>query len=155
MRLPRVRFSVRGLMVVVAVVALSISAVQMGRHRRSRLAEVAALQDRLDNHFRYFRARAEEDLRDLEAVNIQDLVKNEKFWPSEEAARDDIMLSVHQKRRHMAWYDKTIARCQRDIDLWQRLADRPWVPLPADIWMTLYLEDAFPPDDPDETTSPD
>ena len=104
MRLPRVRFTVRRMMVAVPVVALTIAAIQMWQRRS------------------FCRDQAERWTTHAEALRIQaGAILTNSLSPPEEIERDVDLLNRHRERaeHQRRWY--------------ARAASYPWLPIPEDL----------------------
>jgi hypothetical protein len=104
MRLPRVRFTVRRLMVAVAIVALTIAAIQMGQRRS------------------FCREQAERWDTNAEVLRIQaGAILTNSLSPLEEIEREVDLLNRHRER------------AERQRHRFARAASYPWLPIPEDL----------------------
>ena len=104
MRAPRVRFTVRRMTIVIAGVALTIAAIQMGQRRS------------------FCRDQAERWATNAELLHIQaGAILTNSLSPPEEIQRDVDLLNRHRER----------AEHQRRR--YARAASYPWLPIPEDL----------------------
>lgn len=121
MRLTRFRFSIRGFMVALALATVltagGVQALRWGRLRADYLQQVAYHRGMLED--------AEELLAEAEAVSTDPDEQALLARLPEERAKWDSL--VDQNRRRIQLLTAAVRR-------WQRLADRPWEPRPADLY---------------------
>jgi hypothetical protein len=144
MRLPRVQWTVRWIMVAVAVVSLSFSLDQTWRRYRFCYAHVSDLTEKIQNMLTLLKNEGTGDVLGAEEMLAEEVARPGSTAQGADEWRKDIV----EYRRRLAEVEKEIARCERRLRLFRRLGTHPWEPIPDDLWSS---PDAWPPDDLWET----